>query len=139
MKSLRELVNMQTLTGESDFEIIYDWFIENDKELEGITLMEKLARGKAEKLGNELGRIKGHLSMYNGTYNLYEEFGPEIGGKLDHIIVLHILGFDIEKDYPQYWEWLKETIPTLKCPLIFWRDFNDWLGSKGIYFKGAKK
>ena len=40
MKSLRELVNMQTLTGESDFEIIYDWFIENDKELEGITLME---------------------------------------------------------------------------------------------------
>lgn len=59
MKSLKELVNMQTLTGESDFEIIYDWFIENDKELEGITLMEKLARGKAEKLGNELGRIKG--------------------------------------------------------------------------------
>lgn len=108
---------MQTLTGESDFEIIYNWFIENDKELEGITLMEKLARGKAEKLGNELGRIKGHLSMYN--------VGPEIGGKLNHIIILHILGFDIEKDYPQYWEWLKETIPTLKCPLIFWRDFSD--------------
>ena len=139
MKSLRELVNMQTLTGESDFEIIYDWFIENDKELEGITLMEKLATNKANRLANEIDRIKGNMSMYAGTDILFKEYKPEIASKLNHIIVLYILGLDIGQYYPQHIEWLKETIPTLECPTVFWRDFYEWLKSKGIYFKGVKK
>lgn len=139
MKSLRELVNMQTLTGEADFEIIYDWFIENDKELEGITLMEKLATNKANRLANEIDRIKGNMSMYAGTDILFKEYKPEIASKLNHIIILYILGLDIEQYYPQHIEWLKETIPTLECPTVFWRDFYEWLKSKGIYFKGVKK
>lgn len=135
MKSLKELVSIQDMMGMSDIEVIYNWFVENEKELDGITLMEKLSRIKAEKLSNELGRIKGNLSMYSGTSTLYKAFGNKIGSRLNHIIILYILGFDIKKDYPQYFEWLKETIPTLKCPAVFWRDFDDWLGSEGIYFK----
>lgn len=77
--------------------------------------------------------------MYAGTDILFKEYKPEIASKLNHIIVLYILGLDIEQYYPQHIEWLKETIPTLKCPTVFWRDFYEWLKSKGIYFKGVKK
>ena len=77
--------------------------------------------------------------MYAGTDILFKEYKPEIASKLNHIIILYILGLDIEKYYPQHIEWLKETIPTLKCPPVFWRDFYEWLKSKGIYFKGEGK
>ena len=139
MKSLKELVAYQNLSGKQDIEIIFDWFTENNMEIEGISLMEKLATNKANRLANEIDRIKSNMSMYAGTDILFREYKSEIASKLNHIIVLYILGLDIEQYYPQYIKWLKETIPTLKCPSIFWRDFSDWLGSRGIYFKGETK
>lgn len=139
MKSLKELVAYQDLSGKQDIEIIFDWFAENDMEIEGISLMEKLAKNKANRLSNEIDRIKGNMSMYAGTDILFREYKPEIASKLNHIIVLYILGLDIEQYYPQHIKWLKETIPTLKCPSVFWRDFYEWLKSKGIYFKGEER
>ena len=139
MKTLKELVAMQTFTGKSDLDIIQDWFVENEMESEGIDLMNRLAKIKIDKQSFELGKLKGSLSMYGGTDVLYKEFGNKIGGKLDKIIILFILGYDIEKEYVGHFEWLKETIPTLKCPKIFWREFYDWLASKGIYFLGENK
>ena len=139
MKSLKELVAYQDLSGKQDIEIIFDWFAENDMEIEGISLMEKLAKNKANRLSNEIDRIKGNMSMYAGTDILFREYKPEIASKLNHIIVLYILGLDIEQYYPQHIKWLKETIPTLKCPSAFWRDFYKWLKSKGIYFKGEER
>ena len=139
MKSLKELIAYQTLSGKQDIEIIFDWFTENNMEIEGISLMEKLATNKANRLANEIDRIKGNMSMYAGTDILFREYKSEIASKLNHIIVLYILGLDIEQYYPQHIKWLKETIPTLKCPSVFWRDFYEWLKSKGIYFKGEKQ
>lgn len=139
MKSLKELVAYQNLSGKKDIEIIFDWFTENNMEIEGISLMEKLATNKANRLANEIDRIKSNMSMYAGTDILFREYKSEIASKLNHIIVLYILGLDIEQYYPQHIKWLKETIPTLKCPSVFWRDFYEWLKSKGIYFKGEIK
>ena len=139
MKSLKELIAYQTLSGKQDIEIIFDWFTENNMEIEGISLMEKLAINKAVKLSNEIDRIKGNMSTYGGTDILFKYYKPDIASTLNHIIILYILGFDIEQNYPEYIEWLKETIPTLKCPSVFWRDFYEWLKSKGIYFKGEER
>ena len=139
MKSLKELVAYQNLSGKQDIEIIFDWFAENNMEIEGISLMEKLATNKANRLANEIDRIKSNMSMYAGTDILFREYKSEIASKLNHIIVLYILGLDIEQYYPQHIKWLKETIPTLKYPSIFWRDFYEWLKSKGIYFKGEER
>lgn len=139
MKSLKELVAYQNLSGKQDIEIIFEWFAENNMEIEGISLMEKLATNKANKLANEIDRIKSNMSMYAGTDILFREYKSEIASKLNHIIVLYILGLDIEQYYPQHIKWLKETIPTLKCPSVFWRDFYEWLKSKGIYFKGEER
>lgn len=139
MKSLKELIAYQTLSGKQDIEIIFDWFVENNMEIEGISLMEKLATNKAIRLSNEIGRIKSNMSMYAGTDILFREYKSEIASKLNHIIVLYILDIDIEQYYPQHIKWLKETIPTLKCPSVFWRDFYEWLKSKGIYFKEEER
>lgn len=139
MVTLKELVQMQQFNNKEDIEIIKDWFIKNQMESEGINLMNVLAKSKSDRLSDELGKLKGSLSMYGGADILYKKFGNKIGGKLNHIITLFIIGYDIEKDYVGYFEWLKETIPTLKCPKIFWRDFYDWLVSKEIYFLGENK
>ena len=139
MITLKELVNMQQLNNKEDIEIILDWFIENEMESEGINLMNILAKSKCDRLSDELGKLKGNLSMYGGADILYKTFGNEIGGRLNTIITLFIIGYDIEQCYPGHFEWLTETIPTLKCPKIFWRDFYDWLISKEIYFKGDTK
>lgn len=138
-KTLRELVGMQQFNQKTDIEVIIDYFVENGLESKGIDIMNILSKAKCDKLENELGSIKGNLTMYGGAEVLYKEFGIEVGGKLNRIIVLFILGFDIEKEYPPYYEWLKETIPTLKQPKIFWRYFADWLNDNGIYFKNDKK
>lgn len=139
MITLRELVAMQSLNQKSDFEIIIDYFVENGLESKGIDIMNILSREKCDKLENELGRIKGSLSMYAGAETLFKEFGFDIGSRLNNIITIFILGFDIEKEYPNSFEWLKETIPTLKQPKIFWKYFADWLNEKGIYFKNNIK
>lgn len=138
MKELRDFVYMQQFNQKTDIEVIIDYFVENGLESKGIDLMNILSKAKCDKLENELGSIKGNLTMYGGAEVLYKEFGIDIGGKLNRIIVLFILGFDIEKEYPPHYEWLKETIPTLKQPKIFWRYFADWLNDNGIYFKNDK-
>lgn len=136
MITLKELVAMQSFNQKTDIEIIVDYFTINELESEGINLMNVLAKSKCDRLSNELSKLKGNLSMYGGADILYKEFGIKVGGRLNTIIMLFILGFDIENVYKGHFEWLKETIPTLKCPKIFWKDFYDWLVSKEIYFKG---
>ena len=139
MVTLKELVEMQRFTGKTDTEIIIEYMVVNDLESEGINLMNILAKNKCDKLSDELGRVKGGLTLYGGADILYKKFGNKVGGKLNHIIILFILGYDIEKEYPTHFEWLKETIPTLKCPKVFWRDFYNWLTDKEIYFLGENK
>lgn len=139
MITLKELVAMQQFNQKTDTEIIVDYFVENELESEGINLMNILAKSKCDRLSNELGKLKGNLSMYGGADILFKEYGNKIGGRLNTIIILFIIGYDIEKDYVGHFEWLKETIPTLKCPKIFWKDFYDWLVSKEIYFLGENK
>lgn len=139
MKTLRELVQMQQFTQESDEEIIVKWFLENEKTVEGIDIISKLTKKKIENDEHKYGVLIGNLAMYNGTSNLIRGYGEEIGLKLDSIIRLYILGYDIKEQYPAHYTWLRDTIPTLKEPKIFWREFYDWLHDNGIYFMEEQK
>ena len=47
MKSLKEFVCMQALTGESDLDIIQRWFTENDMEQEGLKIIAELSYNKS--------------------------------------------------------------------------------------------
>lgn len=139
MKTLRELVQMQQFTQESDEEIIVKWFLENEKTVEGIDIISKLAKSKIKNDENKYGKLIGELSIYSGASILVKQFGKEIGFKLDDIIRLFILGYNIKEQYPAYYTWLQETIPTLKSPDVFWGEFYDWLHDNGIYFMEEQK
>lgn len=138
MISLKELVERQKLTQETDNDLIAVWFVENNMALEGIDIISKIAKDKITQQFHNLRTIKGNISMYAGDSTLFKAFGEDIGGKLSKLIHIFIAGYDIEKDFPEKFKWLQETIPTLKCPEVFWRDFYLWLKSKNIYFLGEE-
>ena len=134
---LKQLIEMQSFSGMSDIDIIEEYFILNGMESEGIELIGKLAKNKCDDLNNELFKVKSNINQFicgSGSF-IYRTFNIEIAEKLNHIIAIFIAGYDIEKEFPQNFKWLQETIPTLEKPIIFWRDFDEYLISKGIKFK----
>lgn len=143
MKTLKELVFSQHFTNKSDAEIIAEWYVENDLALAGIEIISQIAKGKVKSVEDTMAWLTGDLIMYDGCEHLIKTFGLENGVKLDKTIRLWIIeqrcGRDFEESFPERVEWLKSFIPTKKQPLVFWRNFLDWLNEKGIYFKDQKK
>lgn len=139
MKTLRELVEIQKMTGQPDGELIGIWFNENNMAIESIDIVSTIAKEKIKQQDFELRKIRGNVSCYAGDSALFKKFGTDIGEKISKLIHLFIAGYDIEKDFPERFKWLQETIPTLKCPDVFWNDFYEWLKSKQIYFLGENK
>lgn len=132
MKTLQELINLIGRTdGKNDLKVIEQWFIINDKESDGINLMNTLAKSKVEKLECIVDRT----SLYQGlAQGLCENYGTEIGGQLHDIMLLFLLGYDIENEYPHHFDWLKFTIPKLKQTVPFCVPFRVWMEGKGIEF-----
>ena len=141
--TLYELVLRQKMTGESDSQLIAEWFNSNDMASEGIELIYKLSKKKIEDDKWRYGWLASDLSMYSATQSLMKTFGIKNGCKLDSIIrrfiICRWLNDDFEKKYPQDIEWLKEIIPTKELPFVFWRPFAEYLEEKGIYFKDKGK
>lgn len=143
MITLKELTDRQRLTGESDANLIAEWFVENNMATEGIEIVSKISLQKAKKDEEKYGKLCGDLQMFGATENIIKSFGIEDGSKLiDAIknwIICYRLGENFEEIYQQVFNWLKEFIPTKKQPFIFWRDFLKWLNERNVYFKDQKK
>lgn len=142
--TLLELVNRQKLTGESDDELIAEWFEKNDMALEGIDIVSKIAKKKITNDDWKYGCLLGDLSMYGVTENIIKDFGVKDGIYLDHIIRNFIIYNRIsdkpfEDLYPPFIEWLKIHIPEKEEPTIFWQPFAKWLKEHKIYFKNQKE
>ena len=142
--TLRELVNRQNITNESDGELIAEWFEKNDMALEGIDIVSKIAQKKINNDDWKYGCLVGDLSMYNITENIIKDFGIKDGIYLDHIIKNFIIYRRIsdkpfEELYPPFVDWLKEHIPNKKEPSVFWQPFAKWLKAHDIYFKDQIK
>ena len=143
MKTLKELVFSQNFTGKTDAEIIAEWYVENDMATAGIEIVSQIAKQRVESLETSTSWLVGDLTMYAGSEYLIKTFGIEDGCQLDTAIkqwiIAHRSGGDFETMYPKLFEWVKDFIPRQKQPLIFWRNFLDWLNERGIYFKDQKK
>lgn len=143
MKSLKELVFSQAFSGKSDAEIIAQWYVENDLALAGIEIISHLTKERIKSVEDSMAGLTGDLTMYAGCEYLIKTFGIEDGCKFDQAvklwIITHRTGGDFETLYPELFEWVKNFIPKQKQPLIFWRDFREWLNEKGIYFKDQEK
>ena len=143
MITLRELVDRQSYSKETDNELIMEWFIQNDKAVEGIEMISTISKRKIEQDKWKYGNLIGDLQMYGATESLIKNFGKQDGFKIDTIcrnfIVTKGIGEDFAEKYPTAMKWLREIIPTKKLPKIFWRDFLDFLNNNGIYFIDQEK
>lgn len=143
MITLKQLVMLQELTGETDSQLIVRWYVENNLTTEGMEIMYNLAKHKIEDDEWKYGCLVRDLSMYSATESLIKEFGAKDGTKLDSIIRNYIIckrmNENFEEKYPQFIKWLKENIPQHKLPFVFWRDFAEYLESKEIYWKDGEK
>lgn len=131
---LKDLVDMQILTGESDMDIISKWFVTNNKETEGIELLSKLASSKSNKLERILQLARMWIPMVPKVYESNPKMiTKENGAKLDQIIQYYILDMPLSDNLI---EWAKENIPAMKTPTIIFRPAIEWLKSEyGIEFK----
>lgn len=143
MITLKELVNRQVFTGEEDWQLIAEWFRNNNMAVEGIKLVSKLAQDKIEDDDWKYSLLRGDLTMYCATENLIEQFGVKNGCKLNSAITKWIccdrIGEKFEEVYSSLYEWVREFVSTQKQPFIFWQPFLKYINEKGIYFKDQKK
>lgn len=141
--TLRELVNRQKLTGETDSELIAEWFTQNNMAVEGIDIVSKISKKKASDDEWLYGELVADMSMYRATKSLITEFGIKDGLTLDDIIrewiICNRLGKDFVEKYPQLMDWLKQNIHKHKQPIMFWQPFIKWMNEHNIYFKDQKE
>lgn len=143
MKSLKEFVYMQALTGESDLDIIQCWFIENDMEQEGLKIIAELSYRKAYKIQQTLDYARTWVPIasvaapkqpkYAKKYHYYDRETEE---RLVQITQYFLLAMPLS-DF--LLNWAKEKIPQMERPFAYFQPTVDWLKEKyGIEFKEIK-
>ena len=138
--TLKELVDNQKYTGASDIDIIKAWFISNNKESEGISLITELSESKLNKLENTLTYARMWIptvpDVYEANIKSKHPVPKDVADKLNHIIQRHLLGMPLTEKIVK---WAKETIPTMKTPTIIFVPAVEWLRDEyGIEFADKK-
>lgn len=132
--TLKDLVDEQKYTDESDISIIKKWFIANNKEAEGINLIAELASSQTSKLEYILQYARMWIPTVPDIYESNKQkVSKDVADKLNKIVQYHLLDIPLSN---KLLEWARDTIPTLKTPTIIFRPAIEWLKSEyGIEFK----
>ena len=142
MKTLKQLVAEQQLTGEGDIKLIERWFIENDLEQEGLKLIADLSYMKSNKLEQTLN--------YARTWAPYicaepkqpprskkrHYYDRETEKRLMQLTQYHLLKMPL----PDFLlDWAKENVPKMEEPSMYFQPTIEWLDKQyGIRFKEPK-
>lgn len=132
MTTLKQLLDIQSLIGVSDIEIIKAYFIENDLEEEGMELIHNLTKSKIEKLNRKQYMVKEWTSHLMSKY-LYENYDLGTADML-HKLELDYLSNGGELSNTRL-EWAKENLPKIKKPEVYFFPLVDWLEERGIKFQ----
>lgn len=136
MKSLKEYINMQALSGKSDIEVIQDFLVDNNLESVALTLIPALAQTQLDKIQRKLSYAQSHIPLMF-TIPL-TGLDKETASNLMLIQQCCALSIDLEKCYNNIFEWAKKTIPTLELPQCFFMPTLNYLAKWDIYFKGRE-
>lgn len=136
MKSLKEYINIQALSGKSDLEIIQDFLVDNNLESVALTIIPTLAQKQLDKVQGRLNYAQSHIPLMF-TMPLK---GLDKDTKYNLVMIEQCcaLSIDLEKAYPSIFEWAKKTIPTLELPECFFMPTLNYLAKWDIYFKGRE-
>lgn len=132
MIPLKDFIESQIMTDESDLSVIRQYFITNNIEEQGMELAHDLAKAKLEKL-ETTQRVTNMLVTSLQTKCLYENYDFDTASHL-HDIQLNFIINDGKVIGPDLL-WARRNIPTLKEPEYFLRSCIDWLKAYGINFK----
>ena len=132
--TLKELVQYQDIVKYSDLELIKKWFIDNNAEQEGLTIIADLSKSKANKLENILGNARLWIPTLPTTFEpLKTQINEEFAKKFGIIVNIYLLDLPLEGELLK---WAKETFPKYKTPTVIFRPALEWLKDKyGIEFK----
>lgn len=136
MVTLKELVDLAPLTGNSDIEIIKSFFVQNDLEEEGMNLIHELTKSKIAKLNRKQYIAKEWIPYLPSDY-LYKNYDLDTA-TWPHKLELNYLvngGEGLDKNFL---EWAKENVPNIEQPECYSFPFVDWLEERGIKFKKRK-
>lgn len=137
MVTLKELVyNYSSVC--SDIELIKKWFIENDAETEGLSLVCSLAQCKIDKVQCKLQYAQSWIPTIYPLETLPELNGkPEIAKNLKAIITYQMLSLPLPECFIK---WAKDNIPNMDIPRMFFLPTAKWLKEKyGIEFRNYTK
>lgn len=133
---LKEYVDIYGAFFASDMELIRDYILRENLELEAIQMIGELAREKAQKDTHLLEMIKGNVAMLamNNYRNWYSD---EFADLLQRASFAIALGEDITAR-KELWEELKETVPKheLRKGGLIWRELHEILSKNNIKFNG---
>ena len=131
MITLKQLLEIQPLTGASDIEIIQEYLVKNDLEEEGMDLIHKLTKSKIEKMKRRQHMVKEWTPRLLSKY-LYENYD------LDTANMLHNLELDYlangGKLSDSFLKWAKENVPNIIQPEVYFFPLVDWLAERNIKF-----
>lgn len=134
IKTLKELIFLQDMSfGKmSDLDIIYEWFIRNNKEQEGLDLIPRLAKSQTEKIQEKYDYVRSWLPMLVDLTECMKN--KETARKLNRLIQCSLVDYDLTSD-EKLFVWAKENIHNkMKVPTMFFRPTIDYLKKYGIEF-----
>ena len=125
LMTLKELVEIQSFSGEPDISIIKNWFVLNDKETEGITLLAELSESKSRKLEHTLRNARTWIHNIPELYEANKRRIPkDVCQKLTKITYMYLLDMPLSD---KMLDWAKATIPTMKMPKVIFVPMVEWL------------
>jgi hypothetical protein len=125
MKTLKELVLYQQMTGEDDLTLIKMWFYENDMEMEGISIITELAESKIDKLQLILNKSRTWIPYLPDLSECNKSLTKEQVQNIQSIIQMYLLGMDLKES--NLYKWAKEEIPKIELPRVMFVPCIEWL------------
>lgn len=132
MTTLKELVDNQELTNDSDIQIVKTFFILNSMEEEGLDLIYQLTKSKIKKMKTKQVIGEEWITRLPSEY-LYKNYNLEVANKLHKLELDYLIhGGELTNTWL---EWAKENVPNTIRPECYFNPLVEWLAEKGIKFK----
>jgi hypothetical protein len=132
--TLKEIIALQPISGDSDIDIIKQWFILNGQEAEGIAMISDLSASKVNRLERILRNAQSWIPVVPDVYESNSGKVPkDVANKLNQLTKLYLLDLRLSDEL---FTWARKTIPTMKIPTCIFVPMVEWLETEyGIKFK----
>lgn len=134
-KRLDEYVLEQTMTGETDMELIQRFLCNEGLQLEALAMIPALAKDRCDKVETKFNNVASWAPYIVGIKRLNGrrmKLTLEEAENLEKLSLMYLCGYELDKTH--LYEWAKENIPKMKVPFFFFRPTIDWLEKYGIKF-----